>query len=125
MQSIFEFLLSSPGPGKIYPMDEIEDSATEYATRASKSYKRLRDIIFRHEEIIRKRYRQSYATEAERRELLSSVWPNMPNKHLPASFDEVTGSFVPTLARQSACVSFAERSCSPVTLSSYVLARAS
>jgi hypothetical protein len=98
MQSIFGFLLSSPGPGEIYPMDEIEDSATEYATRASKSYKRLRDIIFRHEEIIRKRYRQSYATEAKRRELLSSVWPNMPNKHLPASFDEVTGNFVPTLA---------------------------
>jgi hypothetical protein len=77
-------------------MDDIEDLATEYSTRVSTTYKRLRGIIIRHEENIRKRYRQSYATEAKRKELLSSLWPNMPSKHLPASFDEATEKFQPT-----------------------------
>jgi hypothetical protein len=43
-------------------------------------------------------YPNLYTTEARRRELLSSVWPDMPDKHFPASFDGVTGAFRPKSA---------------------------
>ena len=76
-------------------MNELEDLATKYATRASTSYQRLHDIVLRHEEVLRKRYRQSYATEAKRRELLLSVWPDMAGKHLSSSFEDTTGNLSP------------------------------
>ena len=99
MQSIFKWLPSSHKHGDLYPMNELEDLATKYATRASTSYQRLHDIILRHEEVIRKRYKQSYATEAKRRELLLSVWPDVAGKHLSSSFEDTTGKFVPTPAK--------------------------
>ena len=59
----------------------IETLATDVAGKILASWKRLRAIVERHEATLQKR--RAKKTRAKKRELLSVVWPHMPDSHQP------------------------------------------
>lgn len=71
--------LGMPAPLSMPTAEEVQREARERSTDVLSQWNTLRNIVARHEEVLRKRWMKK--TKKNRVEIITRAWPNMPSMH--------------------------------------------